>query len=145
MLVALKTTRPNAITPKRATQGSAGFDLHAWLHHESVELKPGARVMIPTGIAFEIPDGYEGQIRPRSGLAFRSGVTVLNAPGTIDSDYRGEIGVLLINAGWQTHTLNRGDRIAQIVFAQALVPVFVHAGELKATDRDRGGFGSTGS
>ncbi len=130
--------------PARATPGAAGFDLRAAIDAPLI-LSPGARALVPCGIALAIPEGWEGQVRPRSGLALRHGITVLNAPGTIDADYRGEIGVPLINLGDAPFTVVRGERIAQIVFAPVppvqLVPVAELPGE---TARGTGGFGSTG-
>lgn len=136
----------SARLPHRSTLGAAGFDLCACLEVETVTIRPGTRIKVPTGLMFEIPQGFEGQVRPRSGLADRSGVTVLNAPGTIDSDYRGEVSVILINHGWSDYTLNHGDRIAQIVFAPCLTPILVPVAALATeTPRGAGGFGSTGS
>lgn len=127
--------------PSRATPGSAGFDLCA---AADVILAPGQREAIPTGLQLAIPAGFEGQVRPRSGLALRHGVTVLNAPGTVDSDYRGELAVLLINLGADSFSVRRGDRIAQLVLAP-VAPARVEAVEvLDLTERGSGGFGSTG-
>ena len=132
--------------PAYETIGSAGMDVRAMLA-DSVVLKPGERVIIPTGLYVEIPVGYEIQVRPRSGLAFKKGVTVLNTPGTIDSDYRNQIGVILINLGAEDFTIEPGDRIAQLVLNQVpqinWVPVN-NVEELSSTDRGLGGFGSTG-
>ncbi len=131
--------------PSRATTGAAGFDLRAALPEgESLEIKPGGRHLAPTGLSIALPDGYEGQVRPRSGLALRFGVTVLNAPGTIDCDYRGEIGVILINHGEETFIVRRGDRIAQLVIAKVAECVFDPAADLSESERGSGGFGSTG-
>jgi dUTP pyrophosphatase len=133
--------------PSTASPGSAGFDLRAALEAELV-IRPGERALVPTGLTLEIPAGCEGQVRPRSGLALRHGIGVLNAPGTIDSDYRGEVGVLLINLGEAPFTVRRGDRIAQLVFARVEGVAWeeiAEAGEdLTASDRGAGGFGSTG-
>lgn len=129
--------------PQKATPGSAGFDLCAALS-EKLVLAPGKRAVVPTGFAFEIPPGWEGQVRPRSGLARRYAVTVVNSPGTIDSDYRGEIQVLLINLGEEPCPLERGDRIAQIVFAPVAPAELQELAELAPTERGEGGFGSTG-
>jgi dUTP pyrophosphatase len=107
-------------------------------------LAPGQRAVVPTGLAVEIPPGFEAQVRPRSGLALRHGVTVLNAPGTIDADYRGEVQVLLVNLGAATIDLQRGDRIAQLVFAPVVRATWIEADALGATDRGAGGFGHTG-
>jgi dUTP pyrophosphatase len=130
--------------PTRHSKEAAGFDLTAALPAgEPRTLKPGEWALIPTGVTIELPQGYEAQVRPRSGLALNHGVTVLNAPGTIDSDYRGEIGVLLINHGRQPYVVVRGSRVAQLVFSRVEATVFVEAGDLKGTDRGEKGFGST--
>ena len=125
------------------TPGAAGLDVVAAVE-ESVALEPGGRALIPTGLALEIPTGYEVQVRPRSGLAYKHGVTVLNAPGTIDSDYRGEVGVLLINHGKATFVVKRGERIAQLVVASVIQATFESVHELSSTERGAGGFGHTG-
>ena len=131
------------IHPRYATTGSAGADLHAYLPKtKSVVIQPGDRELISTGLTVELPEGYEMQVRPRSGLAIKHGVTVLNSPGTIDSDYRGTVGVILINHGKEPFTVNHGDRIAQAVIA----PV-AQADEFElelVKERGAGGFGSTG-
>ncbi|MEX6506256.1 dUTP diphosphatase [Jiella sp. M17.18] len=129
--------------PHYATAGAAGADLRAAIA-EPLELLPGSRALVPTGLSFEIPDGFEVQVRPRSGLAARHGVTVLNTPGTIDSDYRGEVMVILVNLGTEPVTIARGDRIAQIVVAPVARARFFEAAELTETPRGTGGFGSTG-
>lgn len=129
--------------PSRGSEHAAGFDLRAAVD-EPVVLPPGGRALIPTGIAVAIPPGYEGQVRPRSGLAIRHGVALVNAPGTIDADYRGEIQVIAINLGDEPFTVRRGDRIAQLVIAPVLEVVLEAAGELTPTGRGAGGFGSTG-
>jgi dUTP pyrophosphatase len=129
--------------PDYATAGSAGCDLLAALD-APLPLAPGARALIPTGIAIALPPGYEAQIRPRSGLALRHGVTVLNAPGTVDSDYRGEIGVVLINLGDAAVTLTRGMRIAQLVLAPVARLAWTEVATLPETARGAGGFGSSG-
>lgn len=129
--------------PSYATEHSAGLDLRAAVE-EPVVLKPLERVLIPTGFVFEIPEGYEGQVRPRSGLALRKGVTVLNSPGTVDSDYRGEVKVLLVNLGREEVVINRGDRIAQMVIAPVSRVEVVEVEEVSQTSRGEGGFGSTG-
>ncbi|MDR2535603.1 MAG: dUTP diphosphatase [Treponema sp.] len=131
--------------PQYETSGAAGMDLRAFLG-EALYIAPLQRVRIPTGLIFEIPGGYEAQIRPRSGLAFRQGLTVLNAPGTIDSDYRGEIEVILINLGTESVTVKNGDRIAQAVIAPVSRAVIVETASdaLSSTIRGTGGFGSTG-
>ena len=129
--------------PSQATPGSAGFDLHAAVE-AAITLEPGARMRIPTGFAIAVPEGYEAQVRPRSGLALRHGIVLPNAPGTIDSDYRGEIQVIVMNAGDTTFQIERGDRIAQIVIAPVVVARWEEVADLDATDRGAGGFGSTG-
>jgi len=131
--------------PGYATSGAAGADIRAnFADRGSVELAPGARALIPTGLRMAIPGGYEVQVRPRSGLALKHGVTVANAPGTIDSDYRGEVGVILVNLGDQPFVVTHGDRVAQIVVAPVTMADFHLTGDLDATDRGTGGFGSTG-
>jgi len=129
--------------PRYMTEHSSGMDLYAAVDEE-IALEPGARKLIPTGIALSIPKGYEGQIRPRSGLALRNGVTLVNTPGTIDADYRGEIGILLINFGRQPFTVRRGDRIAQLVITPVYQATLELADELDDTPRSGGGFGHTG-
>lgn len=137
---------PDLPLPAYATPGAAGLDLCAAVPADDpLILLPGARALIPTGFAMAIPPGYEAQIRPRSGLALQYGVTVLNAPGTIDSDYRGEIGVILLNTGSAPFTIVRGERIAQMVIASTVQAQFIKAAELPTTGRGAGGFGSTGS
>lgn len=131
--------------PAYASSGAAGFDLRAAAPEgETLVLKPGARAMVPTGFSVAIPDGYEMQVRPRSGLAFKNGVTVVNAPGTVDSDYRGQVCVLLINLGEEDFAIRRGDRIAQGIIAAAPQWPLVEVDDLDATERGAGGFGSTG-
>ncbi|MDI6754860.1 MAG: dUTP diphosphatase [Thermodesulfobacteriota bacterium] len=129
--------------PRYMTAHSAGMDLSAALDGEVI-LKPGERKLIPTGIALSIPDGYEGQVRPRSGLALKNGVTLVNTPGTIDADYRGEVGVLLINLGQQPFTVKRGERIAQLVIAPVCRADLEWTDNLDETPRNDGGFGHTG-
>jgi len=129
--------------PAAASAGSSGVDLRAALDAEVV-LRPGERLLVPTGLAIEIPPGWEGQVRPRSGLALRHGIGMVNAPGTIDSDYRGEVGVLLINLGAEPFTLRRGDRIAQLVIARVESVEWEEAEALDDSERGEGGFGSTG-
>jgi dUTP pyrophosphatase len=129
--------------PTYATDGAAGADLRAAVELELI-LGPGERTAVPTGLVVEIPAGYEGQVRPRSGLAIRSGLTVVNAPGTIDSDYRGELKVLMVNLGSEAVSIEHGDRIAQLLVAPVTRAVFVESDELSASDRGDGGFGSTG-
>lgn len=130
--------------PKRLTEGSSGADLCAAIN-EDIVLAPKHKVLIPTGLCMQIPSGYEAQIRSRSGLAAKYGVSVLNSPGTIDSDYRGEIMVILINLGQQDFTIKRGDRIAQMVISQYFVAEWVPSKTLEGTARGEGGFGSTGT
>ena len=127
--------------PSRATDGSAGADLCA---AANTVLEPGARALVPTGFAIALPEGYEAQVRPRSGLALRHGVTVLNAPGTVDADYRGEIGVILVNHGTEPFRVSRGARIAQLVVAP-VVAVRYTEGSLPQSMRGEAGFGSTGA
>ena len=129
--------------PAYETSGSAGMDLPAALDKPMV-IKPGARALVPTGLIFELPNGYEAQIRPRSGLAFKYGITCLNTPGTIDSDYRGEVSVLLINHGDQDFTVTRSMRIAQMVIAPVVQGKLETRKLAAETDRGSGGFGSTG-
>lgn len=130
--------------PAKATPGSAGFDLRACVKGD-MTLAPGARALIPTGFAIAIPPGYEGQVRPRSGLALRQGLTMLNTPGTIDSDYRGEVAVVAVNLGQEPVTLRRGDRIAQLVIGPVADARLEETGELPGTGRGAGGFGHTGT
>lgn len=129
--------------PQYATEGSAGMDLRANLS-EAITLQPLDRCLIPTGLFIQLPEGCEAQIRPRSGLAIKQGVTCLNTPGTIDSDYRGEIKVILINLDKQPQTLHHGDRIAQMVIGKVEKAGFVQVEELNDTQRGKGGFGHTG-
>ncbi|MFS8616121.1 MAG: dUTP diphosphatase [Solitalea sp.] len=129
--------------PAYETEGSAGMDLRAFLE-EKITLKPLERKIIPTGLFMELPLGYEAQIRPRSGLAFKSGITVLNSPGTIDADYRGEIKVLLINLSDEDFTVNDGDRIAQMIISRHETAVWEESVELSDTVRGAGGYGHTG-
>ena len=129
--------------PEPATAGSAGVDLSAAVPSDLV-IAPGARVLVPTGFAIELPEGYEAQVRPRSGLALRHGLTLPNAPGTIDADYRGEIKVILMNLGEADFTVRRGDRIAQLVVAPVTRVDWSEAAELDGTLRGDGGFGHTG-
>ena len=127
--------------PRYETPGAAGLDLRA---DEPVTLAPGERRLVPTGLAIELPPGFEGQVRPRSGLAVRHGVGMVNAPGTIDSDYRGEVGVVLVNHGQAPVSFARGDRIAQLVIAPVVRAELELVGALSSTGRGQGGFGSTG-
>jgi dUTP pyrophosphatase len=129
--------------PSPASAGSSGVDLLACVD-EAVEIPPHQYRLIPTGLCVEIPEGYEAQIRPRSGLALRHGITILNSPGTIDSDYRGEIGIILINHSEDTFTVRRGDRIAQLVLCAVFKAVFEEVDRLDESTRGAGGFGHTG-
>ncbi len=129
--------------PKQMSAGASGFDLYAAVS-ESVVLEPGKWKLIPTGIAIAMPTGLEAQVRPRSGLALKHGITILNAPGTIDADYRGEIKVILLNLGEKEYRVDRGDRIAQLVFQQVPSIQLELVKELKTTERGTGGFGHTG-
>jgi dUTP pyrophosphatase len=128
---------------KKATKGSAGFDLLAAIKNE-ISIDPGSTKLIPCGFSIQMPDGIEGQVRPRSGIALKNSVTVLNSPGTIDSDYRGEIAVILINHGKSIFSINRGMRIAQLVFINLPTVKLVESNSLDSTERGSGGFGSTG-
>ena len=135
--------KEGALLPEYKTSGSAGADLRA-LIEEPIILKTMQRCLIPTGLSVELPKGIELQVRPRSGLALKHGITVLNTPGTVDSDYRGELAVLLINLGNEDFKIENGDRIAQAVIAQAIQADFVQKDELSNTERGAGGYGSTG-
>lgn len=129
------------LLPKYQTQGSSGCDLHASI---DCIIPAGRRSVVPTGLKLEIPVGFEAQVRPRSGLAAKHGITVLNTPGTVDSDYRGEIKVILLNTGDDDFTIKKGDRIAQLVFSQVFRAIFKKEEAMSSTDRAEGGFGSTG-
>lgn len=159
--IAIERLHPDVPLPTLASAGAAGFDVVAWLAEPKaalvysaegramvtgpeVVLPPGARAMIPTGLSLGLPVGWEAQVRPRSGLALKEGITVLNSPGTIDSDYRGEIGIILINHGYQPFVVRHGDRIAQLVIAAVAPAVFLPVPHLDATARGAQGFGSTG-
>ncbi len=132
--------------PSYRSELAAGLDLAAAIEEgTTLKLAPGERALVPAGIVLELPAGLEAQVRPRSGLAHRHGVTVLNTPGTIDADYRGEIQVILINHGKETFTLSRGDRIAQLVISAVVTVTFEQAEKLSITGRNTGGFGSTGA
>jgi dUTP pyrophosphatase len=132
--------------PRYQSDGAAGMDLHAAIaERRPLRLAPGARALIPTGLVLELPPGFEAQVRPRSGLALRHGLTVLNSPGTIDCDYRGEVQVLLANLGAVSCTIARGERIAQLVFQRVERVRLQEIGEASSTARGAGGFGSTGS
>jgi len=129
--------------PQYSSEGSAGMDLRAFIEND-ISIPPLGRSKIPTGLRIEIPSGFEGQVRPRSGLAVKNGVTVLNSPGTIDSDYRGELEIILINLGENTFTVKNNDRIAQLVIAPVVNASLIETDNLSQTDRGSGGFGSTG-
>jgi dUTP pyrophosphatase len=132
--------------PAYETPGSAGMDLRAAVpEHEPMTLRPGSRAMVPTGLCIAVPQGFEAQVRPRSGLAARQGITCLNTPGTIDSDYRGEVKVILINLGEEDAVIRRGDRIAQMVICPVVQASWAETEALDQTSRGAGGFGSTGS
>ena len=130
-------------SPEYATSQSAGLDLRANLT-ESITLKPLARTLVKTGLFIELPKGYEAQVRPRSGLAYKKGITVLNSPGTIDADYRGEIGVILVNLSEEEFVIENGERVAQLVIAKHEQAQWIEVENLDETDRGAGGFGSTG-
>lgn len=136
---------PRASLPSYQTPGSAGMDLAAFLPAGDAVLSPGSIAIIPTGLSVAIPAGFEGQVRPRSGLSTKYGVTVPNAPGTIDSDYRGELRIALINLGREPFTITHGLRVAQLVIAPVVRAEIVEAAELDDTQRGQGGFGSTGT
>lgn len=141
--IAVQRIRPEAVMPRYLSDLAAGMDLHAALKWP-LTLRPGERALVPTGLAMAIPSGYEGQVRPRSGLALNHGVTLVNAPGTIDADYRGEIGIILINHGQEDFTIKPGDRIAQLVIGRVLQARFSEVSSLDETRRGSGGFGHTG-
>lgn len=130
--------------PAYATEHSAGMDLLAAIDKDMV-LAPGQRLLVPTGLCIALPEGYEAQVRPRSGLALKNGVTVLNAPGTVDADYRGEVGVILVNHSDASFTITRGMRVAQMIIAPYTRATWQRVGSLDATARGEGGFGSTGT
>ncbi len=130
--------------PRRATDRSAGFDLRARLD-APLTIEPGGRALVPTGIAIALPDGYEAQVRPRSGLALKAGLTLLNTPGTVDADYRGEIGVVMVNLGTEPAVVLRGDRIAQMVVSRLPAVEIAETDALPESGRGPGGFGHTGS
>ncbi len=141
MHLKIKKLTPEAVIPAYQSSGAAGFDLHAI---EDTILRPGERVLLGTGLAMAVDEGYELQIRPRSGLAYKHGITVLNTPGTVDSDYRGEIKVLLINHGEEDFAITQGERIAQGVIKEVVQAVMVEVDDLDETQRGEKGFGSTG-
>lgn len=139
--VRVKRLNPEAKIPKTAKVGDVAFDLYSVIDYE---IKPGERYAVPTGIAVEIPVGYEGQVRPRSGLALKEGLTVLNTPGTIDSGYRGEVKIIMINQGDTAFQITKGMRISQLAIRPVPEVSFIEVDELTDTDRGEGGFGSTG-
>ncbi len=143
MKIKLKKLRKNAKIPEYMTPKSAGMDIYACLQ-EKITIKPGQRTIVPTGIAISLPEGYEAQIRPRSGLALNYGIIPLNTPGTIDADYRGEIKIILANLGENEFTIKNGDRIAQMIINKVEKVEFVEVEELDNSIRGEGGFGSTG-
>ncbi len=131
--------------PSYETNGAAGADVRACLgQNEEIIIKPGERFLVPTGFSVEIPHGYEIQVRPRSGLSFKTGLMVVNSPGTIDSDYRGEVKIILGNLGLKDEVIKHGDRVAQLLLAPVIQANFVEASDLSDTARGAGGFGSTG-
>ena len=136
-------SNPDLPLPERVTLQSAGYDVRS--AEKSVTLEPGERRLVSTGLVMELPEGIECQVRPRSGMALKHGITLPNSPGTIDPDYRGELGVIMQNLGPESVTLDRGERIAQLVFARFETPDTLEMDELSETDRGKGGFGSTGS
>ena len=141
--IEFKKLDPDAQIPRYMTELAAGLDVHA-LPQESLTFEPGERCLVPTGLAVAIPPGFEIQVRPRSGLAIKHGIALVNSPGTIDADYRGEIGIILINLGRELFTVNRGDRIAQLVVAPVCQAELLEVAALSATERGAGGFGHTG-
>ncbi|MGO9412507.1 MAG: dUTP diphosphatase [Spirochaetia bacterium] len=140
----MKCSVTGGFLPEYQSEGASGADLRALLTEDLV-LKPGTRALVPTGLCIEIPRGLEGQVRPRSGMALKNGVTVLNSPGTVDSDYRGEIKIILINLGESDFRVRNGDRIAQIVFSPVVRVSFQRQDAIASTQRGSGGFGSTGT
>lgn len=142
-ILRVKKLRENAILPSYMTEHAAGMDLHAALDQPLV-VTPGGRTLVPTGLALEIPVGFEGQVRPRSGLALKKGLSLPNSPGTIDADYRGELGVIIINLGSEPVTIEAGDRIAQLIIAPVERVALLEVVDLDDTERSSGGFGHTG-
>lgn len=130
--------------PSYGTPGAAGMDIHANLPEGGLTVRPMERVLVPTGLYMQLPQGYECQIRPRSGLALKHGITILNSPGTVDADYRGEIGIILINLGTEDFTINNGDRIAQMVIKEYTKVEWEPVQRIDETKREDGGFGHTG-
>ncbi len=142
MTVGFKRIHPDAVLPAYAHQGDAGMDIRSVA---DLVVPAGARALVPTGLVMVLPEGYEGQVRPRSGLALKHGVTVLNTPGTIDAGYRGEVGVILFNSGTADFKVAKGDRIAQLVVAPVTTAGIAEVESVDETDRGAGGFGSTGA
>ncbi len=142
--IEINKLHPDATIPRYMTELAAGMDICAVLE-QPLTLAPGERSLIPTGLAFAIPEGYEVQVRPRSGLAIKHGIGLVNSPGTIDADYRGEIGIILINYGQEDFTINSGERIAQLVVAPVVQAEMIVVDSLSETQRGSGGFGHTGS
>ena len=142
-VVKMVKLHPRAVLPQYQSEGAAGLDLRAFLETE-ITIPPLGRVKVPTGLRIEIPEGYEGQVRPRSGLAVSKGLTVLNTPGTIDSDYRGDVEIILVNLGAEDVIVKDGERIAQLVIAPVCRAVVAETAALSPTERESGGFGSTG-
>jgi dUTP pyrophosphatase len=141
--VKVKKLHPNAIVPRYMTEHAAGMDL-CTVADVPVVLEPGERTLLPTGLAMEIPPGYEGQVRPRSGLALKKGIALVNSPGTIDADYRGEIGIIIINHGNEAVEIMPGDRVAQLIIAPVTRAALIEVDGLNDTGRNSGGFGHTG-
>lgn len=141
MTLKFKLIHPDAILPEYAHPGDAGMDVRSV---DDLTIKPGERALVHTGLVMMLPAGYEAQVRPRSGLALKKGVTVLNTPGTIDEGYRGEVGVILANFGSEDFVVSKGDKIAQIVVAPVTIAQIVETAEVDETERGEGGFGSTG-
>lgn len=136
--------RSNHPLPSYSTSDSAGMDVRAFLPEGDITLVPGERTLIPTGLYMQLPSGYECQIRPRSGLALRHGITILNAPGTIDADYRGEVGIIVFNAGSKPFVITDGERVAQMVIKEYVKASWESVDEIDDTERGAGGFGHTG-
>lgn len=141
--ITVKIIGEEEFVPRYSSLYAAGADLKACVD-SPVTIQPGERVLVPTGLKMEIPSGYEAQVRPRSGLAIKHGITLVNTPGTIDSDYRGDVKVIMINLGNEPFVINRGDRIAQMIFAPVITADFLIEDELSVSQRNTGGFGSTG-
>ena len=141
--VLVRKLHPDVTIPQYMTEFSAGMDVCAFLEN-SIAIEPGERCLIPTGLAFAIPEGYEVQVRPRSGLAIKHGIALVNSPGTIDADYRGEISIILINHGLERFEIHSGDRIAQLIVAPVCQAELLQVAELTETRRGSGGFGHTG-